>query len=81
LLLVATVIYAVGVFGVTIFGNVPLNEMLDKFNLQSATRDEVKYLRTMFEMPWNKLNLVRTVANIGSLVLVIIACLSSPVDQ
>ena len=73
-LLAATLIYAIGVFGVTIFGNVPLNDGLDKFNLHSASIAEIKRQRAMFEMPWNKLHNIRTIANIISLVLVIIAC-------
>ena len=73
-LLAATLIYAIGVFGVTIFGNVPLNDGLDKFNLHSASIAEIKRQRAMFEMPWNKLHSIRTIANIVSLVLVIIAC-------
>ena len=74
-LLAATLIYAVGVFGVTIFGNVPLNEALDKFNLHSASMEEIKNQRVMFEIPWNKLHNIRTIANIVALVLVIMACL------
>ena len=74
-LLAATLIYAVGVFGVTIFGNVPLNEALDKFNLHSASMEEIKNQRAMFEIPWNKLHNIRTIANIVALVLVIMACL------
>mgnify|MGYP003575908297 CR=1 FL=1 len=74
-LLAATLIYAVGVFGVTMFGNVPLNDALDKFNLHSASMEEIKSQRSMFEVPWNKLHNIRTIANIVSLVLVVIACL------
>ena len=36
-LLISTMIYAIGVVGVTALGNVPLNEALDKFNLSSAS--------------------------------------------
>ena len=41
-LLSASLVYAVGTFGVTIFGNVPLNETLDKFDIQSASTVEVE---------------------------------------
>lgn len=40
-LLVATLIYAMGVFRVTSFGNVPLNNVLGKVNLQSASLSEI----------------------------------------
>lgn len=73
LLLSATLIYTVGVFGVTIFGNVPLNEALDKFDIGTATSQQLKVQRTEFEIPWNRLNFIRTVANFVSLVLLMLA--------
>ncbi|GAB3970693.1 hypothetical protein GCM10028806_19120 [Spirosoma terrae] len=76
LLLSASVLYLVGVFGVTIFGNVPLNEALDVFNIQTASADDVAAQRRAFEIPWNKLHRIRTTASILALVLVIVACLS-----
>jgi hypothetical protein len=33
-LLAATVIYLIGVFGLTVFGNVPLNNTLDRFKFR-----------------------------------------------
>jgi uncharacterized membrane protein len=72
LLLAATVLYAAGVFGVTVIGNVPLNETLDRFNTDGATIQEIKNNRTMFEIPWSKLNLIRTVANMLSLIALLI---------
>ena len=75
LLLSATSIYLIGVMGVTIFGNIPLNNMLDSFAIQSGTVGEIALTRTKFELPWNRLNNIRTVASTASLVLVILACL------
>jgi uncharacterized membrane protein len=80
-LLAATAVYAIGVFGVTILGNVPLNEALDKFNLHSATVEEIRKQRLLFEIPWNKLNNIRTLANIAALVLVIMACLAETIYE
>lgn len=71
LLLAATILYVVGVFGVTIFGSVPLNESLDKFNLNNATLQEINSKRVSFEIPWNKFNMIRTIANILSLAVVL----------
>lgn len=71
LLLTATILYIIGVFGVTGLGNVPLNEMLDKINLSTATAAELKHLRTGFEMPWNKLHNIRMVCNIIALMLLL----------
>nr|WP_121274239.1 anthrone oxygenase family protein [Pedobacter schmidteae] len=76
LLFAATLVYAIGTFGVTITGNVPLNEALDKFNVKSASIEEIAIQRQLFEMQWNKLNNIRTIANIVSLIMVIIACIN-----
>ena len=40
-LLAATLIYAIAVFGVTVFGNVPLNNILDQFNIEKASPAEL----------------------------------------
>jgi len=78
LLLAAAVTYAMGVFGVTIFGNVPLNDALDKFDLHTAFAADMAAWRTGFELPWNRLNTIRTVAAIVSLVLAVVACIYRP---
>lgn len=78
LLLIATIIYCIGTFGVTIMGNVPLNEMLDKFNIQSASTEEISSIRNRFEIPWNRFHTIRTIAAVISLILVIIACIIKP---
>ncbi|CAN5209431.1 DUF1772 domain-containing protein [soil metagenome] len=75
LLLTATMLYFVGVFGVTVFGNIPLNNALKEFDLVNASRDAVKLQRTIFEGRWNNLNTIRTISSILSLILVIIACI------
>lgn len=77
LLLAATVVYAIGVFGVTAFGNVPLNETLAAFNLTAASASEVATARINFEAPWVNLHTIRTVASVVVVVLMISACLSS----
>ena len=77
LLFSATFIYTLGTFGVTLFGNVPLNDALDKFNISTATIAEILLQRTNFEKAWNNFNTVRTIASVLSLVLVILACIIS----
>jgi len=74
-LLAATVVYVVGVFGVTMVGNVPLNDALENFQLHTASAQEIAAQRAKFEVPWNNLNTVRTIASTLAIVLVIIACL------
>jgi len=73
LLIAATILYAIGVFGVTMFGNVPLNNQLDQFDISNATPDALKALRQKFEINWNKLNAIRTYAAILSFLLTIIS--------
>jgi uncharacterized membrane protein len=75
-LLAATVIYLVGVFGVTVFGNIPLNNALDRFNLEAATEEETALPRANFEMRWNNLNTIRTVSSTLAVILLVIACLN-----
>ena len=67
----ALIIYWVGAFGVTIFGNIPLNEILDKSNLESMTLSEIKALRTSIEAKWNNLNLIRSVSSFITFILLI----------
>lgn len=74
LLITATIFYSIGLFGVTVAFNVPLNEMLEKFDIGAASATELADIRKHFEMPWNGWHAVRTVAVILSLVLTILAC-------
>lgn len=73
LVLAAAVIYAAGVFGVTVIGNVPLNESLDKANLDITNSEQLKTLRAGFEISWNKFHGIRTGANLISLLLFLLA--------
>lgn len=74
-LLLATIIYFFGVVLVTVFGNVPLNEILDKTDLISAGSEDLKTLRDTFEVKWNRLHLIRTVSSISSFLLLILTLL------
>ncbi|RFM26969.1 anthrone oxygenase family protein [Deminuibacter soli] len=75
-LFAAALVYAVGVMGVTIFGNIPLNKMLDAFPLQQASDADIAAQRRLFEMPWRNLHTVRTVSSFIALVLVVLAMLA-----
>lgn len=70
LFLSATLVYIIGVFGVTIIGNVPLNEQLAGFSLSAATENEISSMRKTFESSWNRYHTVRTIASL------IVFCLS-----
>jgi uncharacterized membrane protein len=74
-MLAATIVYALGTFGVTIMGNVPLNNALDGFQLHSASPELLQQQRELFEKPWNRLHGIRTFANAVALILVLLACI------
>ncbi len=68
----ASAVYVAGV-GVTLAGNVPLNEKLGEVSVATASPAEMATARMDFEGPWRALHLVRTAAALGSLVLVSMA--------
>jgi uncharacterized membrane protein len=75
LLVIASILYIIGVFGVTSFGNVPLNEVLAGVHVPSASVEELAGSRAVFERPWNQWHAVRTLASVSTAVLMILACL------
>lgn len=77
LLLSATLIYIIGVFGVTLLGNVPLNNQLAKFNIDLSSETEIKAMRMTFESAWNRFHLVRTLCAIFSFALTLLAILKN----
>jgi uncharacterized membrane protein len=77
LLLSASLIYVIGVFGVTIFGNVPLNEQLANFSISNSTESEISAMRKVFEKPWNTYHTIRTIASIVAFGLAILSIIKS----
>lgn len=73
LLIAASALYLIGVLGITMFGNVPMNESLDAFNIDTATPAQLAAKRAAFEDRWNFLNDIRTVCCLGSFILTVIA--------
>ncbi|RAJ81990.1 putative membrane protein [Chitinophaga dinghuensis] len=61
-MMLTSALYMIGVFGITAFGNVPLNDTLDKFDLVNASKDAIKDMRMDFEGLWVKLHTIRTIA-------------------
>ena len=70
------VIYWIGVFGVTVSGNIPLNEILDKTNLESITLEEIKTLRKSIELKWNNYNLIRCISSGITFILLVVSFLA-----
>jgi uncharacterized membrane protein len=64
LLLEASVAHIVGDVGVTAAKNLPLNDRVDKIDLDKAADKEVAEICGWYEQPWNRWHLVRTVATI-----------------
>lgn len=77
LFLIAAILFFIGIGLVTIFGNVPLNEVLDKSNLEALSNVELQELRDKFEQPWNRLHIIRTLSSFSAFVLLIIGMLYS----
>ena len=71
----AMLIYSIGTIGVTMFGNVPLNNVVDALDLSTMTPEKFKEVRLAYEGPWNQLNMVRTVASMISFCLLLLATL------
>ncbi len=68
-LLSATILYLLGTFGVTAFGNIPLNNSLDTLTLKDLDADQIAQFRKNYENQWNNFHLIRTVFAILSFLL------------
>lgn len=75
--LAALAVYTVGTFGVTAFGNVPLNDGLDTVNSQNLNTEKFSAIRSAYEQRWNYLHNIRTVASVISFALLAKALLLS----
>ncbi len=71
----ASILYFLGVFVVTMTGNIPLNILLEKTNLAEISIDDAKILRDKFEVKWTNLHFIRTITSTVSFLLLILACL------
>jgi uncharacterized membrane protein len=81
LLLVATLVYAAGVIGITVACNIPFNNTLDSLSLNGISAPEAKAARLAFEGSWNKWHAVRTLFSTLALILSVWACLLSRVSD
>ena len=73
MLLLAAILYVAGLALVTIFGNVPLNELLDRSDLLTLNTDELTSLRAQFENKWNLFHTIRTCSTFLSFALLILS--------
>jgi len=79
LMIIATLIYFFGVFGLTMWRNVPLNELLAKFDISQASSGQITAMRQRFEGPWNNYHGVRTFASILSFGLTILSVMKQKI--
>ncbi len=75
--LTAALVFFFGMALVTIFGNVPLNEILDKTDLETLSKLELETLRQKFEQPWNQWHMVRLISSMVAFVLLLIGLVYS----
>ena len=60
----AAVTYLIGVLGVTVGGNIPLNNQLEAFSMNGAEATELAAQRRGYEGPWNRWHDLRTIASV-----------------
>lgn len=75
LLFAATIVYWSGAFLVTLFGNIPLNELLNNTHLERLSMEELSKLRVRIENKWNTFNVIRTISSCIAFILVILSIL------
>ena len=75
LLVGASLFYFLGVFVITMLGNIPLNKMLDNLQLSTISLEDAKIFRDKYEVRWNNFHLIRTITSTTSFLLLILACL------
>lgn len=71
LVLSAMLTYIIGTIGVTMFGNVPLNNYVEALDLSTFTATDFKAAREIYEDKWNQLNFIRTVAAVLAFCLLV----------
>jgi uncharacterized membrane protein len=69
-ILLSTCLYVIGVFGVTVTGNIPLNNKIASYQISS---NQDKAMRQTFETPWNRYHTIRTIASILSFICIVVA--------
>ena len=79
LLVAAAALHIIGGNGVTIAGNLPLNDRLDKVDANQLSEEEADRIRKEFQgagSPWMRFHNIRTLAVTAATALVFIVCLS-----
>lgn len=72
--LIAAFCYIIGVIGITIYGNIPLNENIDDVTISMMFEADLHNFRTKVETSWNRFNNIRSMASVISVTMLVIAC-------
>lgn len=76
LLVIATVLYVLGVQLPTFRGNVPLNNRLQTLELATMSELKIAEARRAFEPGWNRLNRFRTIIGLAvAMLLTVVLCM------
>jgi len=73
MVVVGSLLYLVGVFGVTLVFNVPMNQRLE--TMDCASNEAMDYWARIYLPRWTFWNSVRTAASAGTAICILIACL------
>jgi uncharacterized membrane protein len=71
----ATITYLIGTLGVTVIGNVPLNNQLAALELKEMNVSHLAEFRKTYEIKWNQFHLIRTVFAVISFISIVLALL------
>jgi uncharacterized membrane protein len=71
----STLVYLLGTIGITVSGNVPLNDQLDAMDLAEFSKEQLTAFRTEYETKWNRYHSYRTVFSVLSFILATLALL------
>lgn len=75
LLVVATSVYLLGVQVPTVVVNVPLNNEIQRLDVDGADTGEVAAARKRFEKRWNRWNMIRTLLGCGTTLVLLVLLL------
>jgi uncharacterized membrane protein len=74
-IILATIAYVL-TFGITAFGNVPLNNALEALQLNDLSVEELKNFRNYYEVTWNKYHLYRTWTSVMAFIFLILGTIN-----
>ena len=72
-IVIVAMIYLLGVQGITIFVHLPLNNHIQKLNLEKLKDENLSKERLNFERKWNFFNIIRTTISFVATVILLIS--------